>query len=66
MTRSAAAWAVLALTGLALFGWLNDANGASAAHPAGYLPMIEFFGVLSLLAVVFAALFWRYRATHAT
>ena len=47
-------------------GALNDANGASAAHPAGYLPMIEFFGVLSLLAVVFAALFWRYRATHAT
>jgi MFS family permease len=41
-------------------GALNDANGASAANPAGYLPMIGFFGVLSLLATVFAVLFWRY------
>jgi len=47
-------------------GALNDANGASAANPAGYLPMIEFFGVLSLLAVAFAALFWRYRARSAS
>ncbi len=41
-------------------GALNDANGASAAHPAGYLPMIGFFGVLSVLAMVSALLFWRY------
>ena len=43
-------------------GALNDASGASAANPAGYLPMIEFFGLLSLLALGFAALFWRYRS----
>ncbi len=47
-------------------GALNDANGAGAENPAGYLPMIEFFGVLSLLAVIFAALFWRYRPNSTT
>ncbi len=47
-------------------GALNDASGASAANPAGYLPMIEFFGLLSLLALGFAALFWRYRSKSTT
>ncbi|MCW5573214.1 MAG: MFS transporter [Steroidobacteraceae bacterium] len=42
-------------------GALNDASGAGAGHPAGYLPMIAFFGVLSLLAVACALLFWRER-----
>lgn len=45
-------------------GALNDANGASAANPAGYQPMIVFFGALSLIAVVFAVLFWRSLATQ--
>lgn len=40
-------------------GTLNDASGAGTDNPAGYLPMIAFFGVLALLAVVCAALFWR-------
>lgn len=39
-------------------GWLNDRAGASAANPAGYLPMMEFFGLASLLGAVFALLLW--------
>ena len=39
-------------------GWLNDRAGASAANPAGYLPMMEFFGVASALGFVFALLLW--------
>ena len=35
-------------------GYLNDRSGASAANPAGYAPMLEFFGVLSFLAFVCA------------
>ena len=42
-------------------GWLNDRAGASAANPAGYLPMMEFFGVASVLGAVFAALLWMDR-----
>lgn len=45
-------------------GALNDANGAGAANPAGYLPMIGFFGLLSLLAVAAAVLFWRALASR--
>jgi len=41
-------------------GALNDASGASGENPAGYLPMIGYFGVLSVLAMVSALLFWRY------
>jgi MFS family permease len=37
-------------------GGLNDANHASEANPAGYLPMLLFFGLLSLAAFVFALL----------
>jgi MFS family permease len=37
-------------------GWLNDASGASAENPAGYQPMLWYFGVLALVAMVFAVL----------
>ena len=39
-------------------GWLNDRAGASAANPAGYQPMMEFFGVSSALGFVFALSLW--------
>jgi MFS family permease len=39
-------------------GWLNDRAGASAANPAGYTPMMDFFGVASALGFVFALLLW--------
>lgn len=39
-------------------GWLNDQAGASAANPAGYAPMMEFFGFTSVCGVVFALLLW--------
>lgn len=42
-------------------GWLNDRAGAGAGNPAGYLPMMEFFGVASVLGAVFAALLWMDR-----
>ncbi len=37
-------------------GYLNDAAGASASNPAGYQPMLWYFGVLATVAVVFALL----------
>lgn len=40
-------------------GALNDAGGASPANPSGYAPMLVFFAILSLAAVVFAALLRR-------
>jgi MFS family permease len=40
-------------------GWLNDRAGASADNPAGYLPMLWMFGVLSLAGLVFAWLLRR-------
>ena len=39
-------------------GWLNDSAGASAANPAGYLPMMLFFGGTSALGFAFALLLW--------
>lgn len=42
-----------------LAGWLNDANNAGAANPAGYGPMLQMFGVLSLLALVSTLALWR-------
>ena len=39
-------------------GWLNDRAGASALNPAGYQPMMTFFGVTSALGFVFALLLW--------
>jgi MFS family permease len=39
-------------------GYLNDANGASAANPGGYAPMLWFFGLLSLTAFVCTIALW--------
>lgn len=39
-------------------GWLNDQAGASAANPAGYGPMMAFFGTASLLGFACALLLW--------
>jgi MFS family permease len=39
-------------------GLLNDAAGASAANPSGYLPMMGFFGLSSALGFLFALLLW--------
>jgi MFS family permease len=40
-------------------GWLNDRAGASALNPAGYEPMMRFFGISSSLGFLFAVLLWR-------
>jgi len=40
-------------------GALNDAAGAGAENPGGYLPMLWMFGILSLAGFVFAFLLWR-------
>ncbi len=39
-------------------GYLNDANGASAANPGGYTPMLWFFGFLSFIAFVCMLALW--------
>jgi MFS family permease len=39
-------------------GRLNDLTGASAQNPAGYQPMMVFFGVTSALGFGFALLLW--------
>ena len=39
-------------------GRLNDVAGASAANPAGYQPMMVFFGTTSALGFFFALLLW--------
>ena len=39
-------------------GWLNDAAGASASNPAGYQPMMQFFGATSALGFGFALMLW--------
>ena len=39
-------------------GWLNDTTGASAQNPAGYQPMMTFFGVASALGFGFSVLLW--------
>jgi MFS family permease len=41
-----------------LAGWLNDRAGASAQNPAGYEPMMLFFGTASALGFGFALLLW--------
>jgi MFS family permease len=43
-------------------GWLNDLKGAGADNPAGYTPMIVFFAVLSVGALIFAVALWRREA----
>jgi MFS family permease len=40
-------------------GWLNDANHAGAANPAGYGPMLQMFGGLSLVALLSTLALWR-------
>jgi MFS family permease len=40
-------------------GMLNDAAGASADNPAGYVPMLIFFAVTASSAFVFAIALWR-------
>ncbi|MEZ5468164.1 MAG: MFS transporter [Lysobacterales bacterium] len=37
-------------------GWLNDAASAGAENPAGYQPMLWYFGALALVGVIFAVL----------
>ena len=39
-------------------GGLNDAARASALNPAGYEPMMRFFGVSSALGFAFAVMLW--------
>jgi MFS family permease len=39
-------------------GWLNDRAGAGPSNPAGYDPMMWFFGLTSVAGCVFALLLW--------
>jgi MFS family permease len=39
-------------------GHLNDANHASAANPAGYMPMLWLFGLLGLVAFLCTLVLW--------
>ncbi len=39
-------------------GWLNDRAGASAQNPAGYEPMMLFFGLASVAGAVAALTLW--------
>jgi MFS family permease len=39
-------------------GWLNDWTAAGAQNPAGYQPMMLFFGATSTLGFGFALLLW--------
>jgi MFS family permease len=39
-------------------GQINDANHASAANPGGYTPMLWFFGLLSLTALLITLVLW--------
>ena len=40
-------------------GQLNDAAGASATNPAGYQPMMLFFGLAGTLGWMFALMLWH-------
>jgi MFS family permease len=40
-------------------GWLNDRYLAGPANPSGYGPMLWMFGVVSTIAFLSVALFWR-------
>lgn len=42
-----------------LAGWLNDLHNAGATHPAGYQPMLWFFGGLGVLSFGFGVGLWR-------
>jgi MFS family permease len=39
-------------------GWLNDANDAGAANPAGYQPMMLFFFVSGALGFATSMMLW--------
>jgi MFS family permease len=39
-------------------GYINDVSGASASNPAGYVPMLWFFGLLALATFVFTVALW--------
>ena len=39
-------------------GWLNDRAGASAQNPAGYEPMMLFFGIASVIGAACALVLW--------
>ncbi|MFT7776569.1 MFS transporter [Roseateles sp.] len=39
-------------------GWLNDRAGAGATNPAGYDPMMWFFGLTGVAGFAFALLLW--------
>ena len=45
-------------------GWLNDWGHAGLGHPAGYLPMLWFFGVLSFLGFALIAALWVRERGH--
>ena len=40
-------------------GLLSDNAGAGADNPAGYIVMLWFFGLLSVVALASAVLLWR-------
>jgi MFS family permease len=40
-------------------GLLKDASGASAAHPAGWAPVMVALGALASVAFVFSFLLWK-------
>ncbi len=46
-----------------LVGRLNDNALASAANPAGYLPMIWVFTLLGAMALAFAFMLWRHETS---
>jgi MFS family permease len=46
-------------------GWLNDQAHAGLGNPSGYLPMIWFFGVLSLAGTLIGSWLWSRPAAPA-
>jgi MFS family permease len=42
-----------------LIGWANDAAGANAANPGGYIPGMWIFSALGVVALLFALLLYR-------
>jgi len=39
-------------------GWLNDVSRAGPSHPSGYLPMLWFFALLSVVGFILIAWLW--------
>ena len=48
-----------------IVGWLNDQAHAGLGNPSGYLPMIWFFGVLSLVGTLIGSWLWSRPAAPA-